>query len=219
MLHKTQTIKKWVRAHDNDRQGLHRMMRIMAIMICGWRIFSQTQIMHRIRYGTTADTSCSAYTSSTLLSVMAGVLTLCSLQKHIPNPASNSLSAVCYAKVATTVQLDDATHNYRSISQCPHIWPVAVIRSYSLFKNDYLASSAVERLKMRLVAGGHGQDRRLYEDLSSRTVATSSLLSTKYVIAAAKKRKISATDIADATVCCVHWTRSAQTHRPKNIVS
>ena len=43
-------------------------------------------------------------------------------------------------------------------------------------KDKYLASGAFERFKGTLVAGGNQQDKGLYQDLSSPTVATSSVL-------------------------------------------
>ena len=44
-------------------------------------------------------------------------------------------------------------------------------------KDKHLPSGAFEKLRARLVAGGDQQDRSIYtEDLSSPTVATSSLL-------------------------------------------
>ena len=52
----------------------------------------------------------------------------------------------------------------------------AIIRSSMFLKDKYLASGAYERFKARLVAGGNQQGKGLYDDLSSPTVATSSLL-------------------------------------------
>jgi hypothetical protein len=52
----------------------------------------------------------------------------------------------------------------------------ATIRSSMIVKDKYLASGAFERFKARLVAGGNQWDKGLYEDLSSPTVATSSVL-------------------------------------------
>ena len=52
----------------------------------------------------------------------------------------------------------------------------AIIRSSMFLKDKYLASGAFERFNARLVAGGNQQDKGLYHDLSSPTVATSSSL-------------------------------------------
>jgi hypothetical protein len=64
-------------------------------------------------------------------------------------------------------------------------------------KDKFLASGAFERFKARLVAGGNGQDRSLYENLSSPTVATTSVF-TILAIAATEKRKVIVVDIGDA---------------------
>ena len=63
----------------------------------------------------------------------------------------------------------------------------AIIRSSMFLKDKYLASGAFEKFKARLVAGGNQQDKGLYENLSSLTAATTSLLTTAS-IAAAKNR-------------------------------
>jgi hypothetical protein len=73
----------------------------------------------------------------------------------------------------------------------------AVIRSSMFLKDKYLASGAFERFKARLVAGGNQQDKDLYDDLSSPTVATSSVL-TVATIAAREGRKVIAIDIGGA---------------------
>ena len=70
----------------------------------------------------------------------------------------------------------------------------AIIRSSIFLKDKYLASGAFERFKARLVAGGNQQDKGLYDDLSSPTVATLSVL-TIAAIAAAEGRKAIAIDI------------------------
>jgi Reverse transcriptase (RNA-dependent DNA polymerase) len=73
----------------------------------------------------------------------------------------------------------------------------AIIRSSMFLKDKYLASGAFERFKARLVAGGNQQDKGLYEDLSSPTVATSSVLAIA-AIAAMESRKVIAIDIGGA---------------------
>jgi Reverse transcriptase (RNA-dependent DNA polymerase) len=73
----------------------------------------------------------------------------------------------------------------------------AIIRSSMFLKDKYLAAGAFERFKARLVAGGNQQDKGLYEDLSSPTVATSSVLAIA-AIAAAESRKVIAIDIGGA---------------------
>ena len=73
----------------------------------------------------------------------------------------------------------------------------AIIRSSMFLKDKYLASGAFERFKARLVAGGNQQDKGLYDDLSSPTVATSSVL-TVAAIAAKEGRRVIAIDIGGA---------------------
>lgn len=85
------------------------------------------------------------------------------------------------------VHTSSLTHKQRS----------AIIRSSMFLKDKYLASGAFERFKARLVAGGNQQDRGLYDDLSSPTVATSSVF-TIAAIAAAEGRKVIAIDIGGA---------------------
>jgi hypothetical protein len=69
-----------------------------------------------------------------------------------------------------------------------------IIPSKMFLKEKYLASGVFEQFKGRLVAGGHQQDKGLYENSSSPTVATSSVLAIA-AIAAAENRKGIANDI------------------------
>ena len=73
----------------------------------------------------------------------------------------------------------------------------AVLRSKVFMKDKYLASGAFDRYKARLVAGGHQQDKSLYDDLSSPTIATSHIL-TIAALAAKEGRKVRCIDIAGA---------------------
>ena len=72
-----------------------------------------------------------------------------------------------------------------------------VIRSSMFLKEKFLPTGEFEKLKARLVAGGHMQNRDLYEDLSAPTVATASVF-TVLAIAAAENRSIAAVDIGGA---------------------
>ena len=73
----------------------------------------------------------------------------------------------------------------------------AIIRSSMFLKDKYLASGVFEKFKARLVAGGDMQDKNLYENLSSPTAATTSLLSVAS-IAAAESRHVMVIDIGGA---------------------
>ena len=73
----------------------------------------------------------------------------------------------------------------------------SIIRSSMFLKDKYFASGAFDRFKARLVAGGDQQDKGLYEDLSSPTAATTSVL-TVAAIAAAEGRHVFVTDIGGA---------------------
>jgi len=65
----------------------------------------------------------------------------------------------------------------------------AIIRSSMFLKDKYSASGAFDKFKARLVAGGDQQDKGLYENLSSPTAATSSVL-TVAAIAASEGRNV-----------------------------
>ena len=73
----------------------------------------------------------------------------------------------------------------------------AVIRSSIFLKEKYLPSGEFEKLKARLVAGGHMQDKSLYEDISSPTVNTSAVFAVA-AIAAKEKRHVVTLDIGGA---------------------
>ena len=73
----------------------------------------------------------------------------------------------------------------------------SIIRSSMFLKDKYFASGAFEKFKARLVASGNQQNRTLYENLTSPTAATTSLL-TVASIAAAENRTILIIDIGGA---------------------
>ena len=73
----------------------------------------------------------------------------------------------------------------------------AVIRSSMFLKEKFLSTGEFEKLKARLVAGGHMQDKSLYEDLSSPTVATTAVFMIA-AIAAKENRKAVTLDIGGA---------------------
>ena len=72
-----------------------------------------------------------------------------------------------------------------------------VIRSSMFIKEKYLPTGEFEKLKARLVAGGDMQDKTLYDDLSSPTVATSTVF-TVLTIAAHENRATAVVDIGGA---------------------
>ena len=73
----------------------------------------------------------------------------------------------------------------------------SIIRSKMFLKDKYAADGSFEKLKARLVAGGDQQDKGLYDDLSSPTAATSSVL-TIAAIAAQERRSVMVIDIGGA---------------------
>jgi hypothetical protein len=73
----------------------------------------------------------------------------------------------------------------------------AILRSSMFLKDKWLASGTFEKFKARLVAGGDQQDKALYENLSSPTAATSSVLAVA-AIAAAENRTAVTMDIGGA---------------------
>jgi hypothetical protein len=52
----------------------------------------------------------------------------------------------------------------------------AVIRSSMFLKDKYMASGAFDKLKARLMVGGDQQDKELYDNMSSPTASTVSVL-------------------------------------------
>jgi hypothetical protein len=72
-----------------------------------------------------------------------------------------------------------------------------LIPSKMFLKEKFLPNGAFDRLKARLVGGGHRQDRDLYPDTSSPTPSVSSVF-TVAAIAAKEKRKVRTLDIGNA---------------------
>jgi hypothetical protein len=73
----------------------------------------------------------------------------------------------------------------------------AIIRSSMFLKEKFLSNGDFEKLKARLVAGGDQQDKSIYEDISSPTVATQSVFMVSG-IAARERRSIRVVDISGA---------------------
>ena len=72
-----------------------------------------------------------------------------------------------------------------------------IIPSFMFLKEKYLANGELERIKARLVAGGHIQDLTPYSDTSSPTVDLTSVF-VVYTIAANEKRKVVTVDVKGA---------------------
>ena len=75
------------------------------------------------------------------------------------------------------------------------------IRSSMFLTEKFTASGEFDKLKARLVAGGDGQDKSLYENLSSPTVAQETIMMV-LAIAAIEKRKVASIDITGAYLEC-----------------
>ena len=75
------------------------------------------------------------------------------------------------------------------------------IRSSMFLKEKFDAAGNFEKLKARLVTGGHQQDRDLYENLSSPTVTHETVM-VVIAIAAARGRLICTVDITGAYLEC-----------------
>ena len=73
----------------------------------------------------------------------------------------------------------------------------AILRTSMFLKEKFTADGLFEKLKARLVAGGDQQDKELYENLSSPTAATSSVMVVA-AIAAAERRQVMTIDVGGA---------------------
>lgn len=72
-----------------------------------------------------------------------------------------------------------------------------IIRSSMFLKEKHLSNGEFDKLKARIVAGGHMQDRSLYQNNSSPTACTTSIL-TLATIAALENRNVITLDIGGA---------------------
>ena len=73
----------------------------------------------------------------------------------------------------------------------------SVIRSSIFLKEKFTSTGVFDKLKARLVAGGNMQDRSLYDDVSSPTVTTSSVMMIA-ALAAKEQRHVITADIGGA---------------------
>jgi len=73
----------------------------------------------------------------------------------------------------------------------------SIIRSSIFLKEKFTSTGVFDKRKARLVAGGNMQDRSLYDDVSSPTVTTSSVMMIA-VLAAKEQRNVITADIGGA---------------------
>jgi hypothetical protein len=94
-------------------------------------------------------------------------------------------------------QIDDLG-TFKGVHLTPALRRKAIM-SLLFFKEKYLSTGQFDKLKARLVAGGHQQDRTVYDgnDISSPTVATECVYMVAG-IAAMERRKVITGDIAGA---------------------
>ena len=76
-----------------------------------------------------------------------------------------------------------------------------IISSKLFLKNKYYADGEFEKIKARLVAGGHLQDRNIYTNGGSPTASTSSVL-TIATLAAKENRAVGTVDFPSAFLNC-----------------
>ena len=99
----------------------------------------------------------------------------------------DELTQLCSKKVFSGVHWKDLTERQRR----------KIIRSSMFLKEKFDASGLFDKLKSRLVANGNGQDKTIYDDISSPTA----MLQTVYLIsaiAAAERRHVVTLDIGGA---------------------
>ena len=88
--------------------------------------------------------------------------------------------------------------NYRDLSKTQI---KKIIRSLMFLKEKVDAAGRFVKMKARLVAGGDGQDKAIYDNISSPTVCLESVM-TILAIAATLRRKIATVDITGAYLEC-----------------
>ena len=94
---------------------------------------------------------------------------------------------MCDMKVITGVKLEDLTKDQIS----------KIITSRMFLKERFTADGLFEKLKTRLVAGGHLQDREIYDKGTSPTVSTSSVFLVA-ALAASNNRAVACIDFPGA---------------------
>ena len=107
-----------------------------------------------------------------------------------------------YAAVLSVVkeimQLNDiGTFAGVHVHELSHKDAMRIITSKTFLKDKYTADGVFEKLKARLVAGGHLQDREIYDNGGSPTAATTSVFMVA-CIAATEHRKVATIDFPGA---------------------
>ena len=104
-----------------------------------------------------------------------------------PEPPGNKLKQMVTKRVWTPVDQTRMTQQERA----------AVIRSSMFVKEKFQTNGQFDKLKARLVAGGHMQGKELYENLSAPTAPTCGVF-TVLAIAAKEKQRTAVIDIGGA---------------------
>jgi hypothetical protein len=97
------------------------------------------------------------------------------------------LQQMCDKNVWEAVHLNSLSYNQRK----------SIITSSMFLKDKYTADGKFDKLKSRLVAGGHLQDRNIYDNGSSPTVSTTSVFIVA-AIAASENRAVATIDFPGA---------------------
>jgi hypothetical protein len=109
------------------------------------------------------------------------------LGKPAVNSIVKELLQMHQRKVWTGVRMKDLTYKQKK----------RIISSSMFLKDKYLPDGSFEKLKARLVAGGHLQDKEIYDNGASPTASTTSIFMIA-AIAAKEKRKIATVDFPGA---------------------
>jgi len=93
--------------------------------------------------------------------------------------------------------VDEKVFEHVDVKKLSNTQRKKVIRSFMFLREKFFANGDFEKLKARLVAGGHMQERLASEDVSSPTVSLCALM-TVAAIAHKEKRKVAVVDVTGA---------------------